>query len=175
MEYPRSFVLGGKKNLQGGKGKGIRKEKKKKKKLGEKLKEKKRKKWKGEKRKQHGREGESNRRCASISVKSPMPYPSPTVTLKLHCEQFWTFIVIVTFDLLRTLLRMRAYEPTNKDNYIIDCIDYVTGIGNVIQAPPHSVLHFQWAAQLLGSASRPPTFDTSTVAISVCPRAWLKL
>ena len=24
MEYPRSFVLGGKKNLQGGKGKGIR-------------------------------------------------------------------------------------------------------------------------------------------------------
>ena len=24
--------------------------------------------------------------------------------------------------------------------YIIDCIDYVTGIGNVIQAPGHSVL-----------------------------------
>ena len=46
----------------------------------------------------------------SISLKSPMPYPSPTVTLKLHCEQFWTFIVIVTFDLLRTLLRMRAYD-----------------------------------------------------------------
>ena len=23
---------------------------------------------------------------------------------------------------------------------IIDCIDYVTGIGNVIQAPPHSLL-----------------------------------
>ena len=28
-----------------------------------------------------------------------MPYPSPTVTLQLHCEQLWTFIVIVTFDL----------------------------------------------------------------------------
>ena len=42
-------------------------------------------------------------------------YPSPTVALKLHCEQFWTFIVIVTFDLLRTLLRMRAYE---QDNYV---------------------------------------------------------
>ena len=42
LEYPRSFVLGGKKNLQGGKGKGIRGEKKKKeKKLGKKLKEKK--------------------------------------------------------------------------------------------------------------------------------------
>ena len=38
--------------------------------------------------------------------------------LKLQCEQFWTFIVIVTFDLLRTLLRMRVYEQTNKDNYI---------------------------------------------------------
>ena len=33
--------------------------------------------------------------------------------------QFWTFIVIVTFDLLRRLLRMRAYEQTDKDNYII--------------------------------------------------------
>ena len=43
---------------------------------------------------------------------------SPTVTLKLHCEQFWTFIVLVTFDLLRTLLHMRAYEQTDKDNYI---------------------------------------------------------
>ena len=34
--------------------------------------------------------------CISISnllLKSPMPYPSPTVTLQLHCEQFWTFIV----------------------------------------------------------------------------------
>ena len=41
---------------------------------------------------------------------------SPTVTLKLHCEQFWT--VKVTFDLLRTLLRMHAYEQTDKDNYI---------------------------------------------------------
>ena len=63
-----------------------------------------------------------------------------TVTLKLHlhCEQFWTFIVIVTFDLLRTLLRMRAYEQTNKDNYIIDCIDYVTGIGN---AHAHNGVH----------------------------------
>ena len=29
-----------------------------------------------------------------------MPYPSPTVTLKLHCEQFWTFIANVTFDVL---------------------------------------------------------------------------
>ena len=26
--------------------------------------------------------------------------------------------MIVTFDLLRTLLRMRAYEQTDKDNYI---------------------------------------------------------
>ena len=64
------------------------------------------------------RYGQLNRRRASISLKSPMPYPSPTVTLMLHCEQFWTFIVIVTFDLLRTLLRMRAYKQTDKDNYI---------------------------------------------------------
>ena len=55
----------------------------------------------------------------SISLKSTMPYPSPTVTLKLHCEQFWTFIVIVTFDLFCTLLRMCAYEQTDKDNYMI--------------------------------------------------------
>ena len=96
LEYPRSFVLGGKKNLQGGKGKGIRGVKEEK------------------------TEGEKRKKCkkASISLKSPMPYLSPTVTLKLHCEQFWTFIVIVTFDLLRTLLRMRAYEQTDKDNYI---------------------------------------------------------
>ena len=52
-----------------------------------------------ERKKKTWREGESNSRCASISLKSPMPYPSPTVTLKLHCEQFWTFIVTVTFDL----------------------------------------------------------------------------
>ena len=64
------------------------------------------------------REGELNRGRASISLKSPMPYPSPTVTLNLHCEHFWTFIVIVTFDLLRMLLRMCAYEQTDKDNYI---------------------------------------------------------
>ena len=41
LEYPRSFVLGGKKNLQGGKGKGIRGEREGKKKLKEK--------WKGKK------------------------------------------------------------------------------------------------------------------------------
>ena len=64
------------------------------------------------KKKKTWREGESNSRRASISLEIP------TVTLKLHCEQFWTFIVIVTFDLLRTLLRMRAYEQTDKDNYI---------------------------------------------------------
>ena len=29
----------------------------------------------------------------SISLKSPMPNSSPTVTFWLHCEQFWTFIV----------------------------------------------------------------------------------
>ena len=54
----------------------------------------------------------------------------------------------------------------------IDCIDYVTGIGNVIQAPPHSVLRantFSVGQQTTNS------FDTSTVSISVCPRAWLKL
>ena len=54
----------------------------------------------------------------------------------------------------------------------IDCIDYVTRIGNVIQAPPHSVLQantFSVGQQATNS------FDTSTVAISVCPRAWLKL
>ena len=34
---------------------------------------------------------ESNRRRASISLKSPMPYLSPTVTLKLECEQFLDF------------------------------------------------------------------------------------
>ena len=73
---------------------------------------------KDKKKKKKRKPGELNRRCASISLKSPMPYLSPTVTVKLHCEQFWTFIVIVTFDLLRTLLRMRAYEQTNKDNYM---------------------------------------------------------
>ena len=70
------------------------------------------------KKKKKENHGELNRRHASISLKSPMPYPAPTGTPKLHCEQFWTFIVIVTFDLLRTLLCMRAYEQTDKDNYI---------------------------------------------------------
>ena len=99
LEYPRSFVLGGKKIFKvGGKGK-------KKKKLGKKLKE--------EEKKERGRiEPPSH-----VRIDLPMPYPSPTVTLKLHCEQFWTFIVIVTFDLLRTLLRMRVYEQTDQDNY----------------------------------------------------------
>ena len=68
-----------------------------------------------ERKKKHGER--ENQTAAPISLKSPMPYPSPTVTLKLHCEQFWAFIVIVTFDLLRTLLRMCAYEQTDKDNY----------------------------------------------------------
>ena len=66
------------------------------------------------------REGELNR-CRTYGSRSTVQCltpPSPTATLKLHCEQFWTFIVIVTFDLLRTLLRMCAYEQTNKDNYI---------------------------------------------------------
>ena len=58
------------------------------------------------------REGKLNRRRASISLKSPMPYLSPTVTLNLHCEHFWTFIVIVTFDLLHMLLRMRTNRQT---------------------------------------------------------------
>ena len=58
--------------------------------------------------------GESNHSRASISLKSPMPYPSPTVTLKLHCEQFWTFIVIVTFD-----LRYCACVRTNRQTRTI--------------------------------------------------------
>ena len=37
----------------------------------------------------------------NLLFRSQMPYPLPTVTLKLYCEQFWTFIVKVTFDLLR--------------------------------------------------------------------------
>ena len=93
LEYPRSFILGVKKNLQGGKGKGIRGGKEKK--LGKKLKEKKGRNGK-EKKKEKRKPGELNRRGASISLKSPMLYPSPTVTLQLHCEQFWTFIVTVT-------------------------------------------------------------------------------
>ena len=115
MEYPRSFVLDGKKNLQGGKGKGIRGEKeKKKKKTREKTEGEKRKKWKG-KNMQRGRIEPPSR----IEESNALPVTS-TVTLKLHCEQFWTFIVIVTFDLLRALLRMRAYEQIDKDNYNID-------------------------------------------------------
>ena len=47
-------------------------------------------------------------------LKSPMPYPSPTVTLKLRCEQFWTFIVIVTFD-----LRYCACVRTNRQTRTI--------------------------------------------------------
>ena len=45
------------------------------------------KKWKGKKK--HG--GRENRTTVpSIDLaKSPMPYPSPTVTLKLNREQFW--------------------------------------------------------------------------------------
>ena len=111
LEYPQSFVVGGEKNLQGGKGKGIRGEKG----GGGKLKEKKGRNGKGKKKKtmERGRIEPPSR----IDL-APMPYPSPTVTLKLHCEQFWTFIVKVTFDLLRTLLRMHAYEQTDKDNYI---------------------------------------------------------
>ena len=30
---------------------------------------------------------------SNLLLNSPMPYPSPTVTLQLHCELFWTFIV----------------------------------------------------------------------------------
>ena len=99
------FCFRWQKNLEGGRGKGIRGEKEKK------LEGEKRKKWKGKKQQQKNRRIEPPSRV-SILLKSPMPYSSPTVTLKLHCEQFWTFIVIVTFDLLRTLLRMRAYEQT---------------------------------------------------------------
>ena len=58
--------------------------------------------------------GESNHSRASISLKSPMLYLSPTVTLKLHCEQFWTFIVIVTFD-----LRYCACVRTNRQTRTI--------------------------------------------------------
>ena len=65
------------------------------KKRGEILKEKKGRNGKEKKRKPW-REGDLR---VLISLKSPMPYPAPTVTLPLHCEQFWTFIVIVTFDL----------------------------------------------------------------------------
>ena len=80
LEYPRSFVLGGKKIFKvgdkGGKGK--------KKKLGKKLKEKKVRNGKGKKNMEGGRIEPPSR--VSISLKSPMPYPSPTVTLKLHYE-----------------------------------------------------------------------------------------
>ena len=102
-----------KKNLLSGKGKGIRGEKEKKKKMGKKLKEKKGRNGKGKKER---REGESNRRRASISLKSPMPYLSPTVTLKLHCGQFWTFIVIMTFDLC---VRYCACVRTNRQTRTI--------------------------------------------------------
>ena len=106
---------------KGGKGK------KKKKKMGggKKLKEKKergkkkKKKIKGEKRKSENH-GESNHSRASISLKSPMLYLSPTVTLKLHCEQFWTFIVIVTFDLRYC---MRTNRQTRTIIIYIDCIN----------------------------------------------------
>ena len=37
-------------------------------------------------------------------------------------------------------LRWRIVWQTEALRYTIDCIDYVTGIGNVIQAPPHSLL-----------------------------------
>ena len=54
----------------------------------------------------------------------------------------------------------------------IDCIDYVTGIGNVIQAPPHSVLRantFSVGQQATNS------FDTSgygVIANLVPPQIW---
>ena len=54
LEYPRSFVLGGKNNLQGGKGKGIRGEKEKK--TGGKTEGEKRKKWKGKKKRKKKKE-----------------------------------------------------------------------------------------------------------------------
>ena len=106
---PRSFVLGGKKNLQGGKGKGIR---------GETgggggggMKEKKGRNGKGK----PWREGELNGVRASISHRSRTRVQCLTrhlLRLKLHREQFWTFIVIVTFDLLRTLLHVRTNRQT---------------------------------------------------------------
>ena len=66
-----------------------------------------------ERKKKERREGESNRRRASISLKSPMPYPSPTVTLS---GQFWTFIVIMTFDLC---VRYCACVRTNRETRTI--------------------------------------------------------
>ena len=66
------FCLGGKKNLPGGKGKGIRGEKEGKK-TGEKNEGEKRKKLHGKEKKRENHR-ERGRRRASISLKSPMPY-----------------------------------------------------------------------------------------------------
>ena len=44
-----------------------------------------------EKKKKKENHGERENRTA-VAHRSRSPYSSPTVTLKLHCEQFWTFI-----------------------------------------------------------------------------------
>ena len=45
-------------------------------------------------------------------TKSPMLYPSPTGTLQLHCEQFWTFIVYANAH------AQCDVQHTHKQNYI---------------------------------------------------------
>ena len=46
------------------------------------------------------------------------------------------------------------HEQVKKVSIIIDCIDYVTGIGNIIQAPGHSVLRANTFSMHVGHGSR---------------------
>ena len=51
-----------------------------------------------------------------LLLKSPMLYPSPTGTLQLHCEQFWTFIVYANAHAQCDV--QHTHTHTHKQNYI---------------------------------------------------------
>ena len=51
---------------------------------------------------------------SQLLLKSPMLYPSPTVTLQLHCEQFWAFIVYANAHAQCDV----QHTHTHKQNYI---------------------------------------------------------
>ena len=55
----------------------------------------------------------------------------------------------------------------------LDCMDYIAGIKNVIQARVASQLHFN--GQLLGSWPLKMANFLATGQHCVCPMAWLKL
>ena len=109
--------LGWEKNLQEWGGEGDKGEKGEKN-WGKKTEGEKRKGKKGGKKKETGRIEPSSRiSIGKLLLKSPMLYPSPTGSLQLHCEQFWTFIVFANAhaqcDVQHTHTQAELYRDTD--------------------------------------------------------------